>query len=327
MRPVSRVLLVVGLTGCTALGPAVAALAAGSGTLTTGPKAEAWFRTSPACALPTGCPPLPSPYAADTLHIGVELGTETDRTVLQLDLTALPAGTKPAGGQLRVPVATGTQDGTRSPETAKIRACPVAAAVKDADGTYDPAPKPDCDSASVDAVFVPAAGAVPAAFTVDLTSLATEWQEATYPGTMALLPAEGAAATDSWHVAISGRDREGTDVPKVTAAVSYVGGSVDTAEQAPPPVTAPIDSGGPATLPETSLSAPAPVVQEPAPQPQAPAVAAPVQAAAPTALAPVAFADGGFRYPAVFLMPLLFAIAAGWLGRALTRDLATERTD
>ena len=172
MRPVARVLLAVGVAGCTALGPAVAALAAGSGSLTTGPKAEAWYRTSPACALPTGCPPVPSPYAAGTLHIGVDLGAETDRTVLQLDLTALPAGTKPAGGQLRVPVATGSQDGTRSPETAKIRACPVTAAVKDTDGSYDPPPKADCDSASVDAVFVPAAGAAPAAFTVDLSALA-----------------------------------------------------------------------------------------------------------------------------------------------------------
>ena len=326
MRPVARVLLALGVAGCAALGPAVAAQAAGSGTLTTGPKVEAWYRTSPACALPTGCPSAPSPYAADTLHIGVDLGAEADRTVLQLDLTALPAGTKPAGGQLRVPVATGAQDGTRSPETAKIRACPVTAAVKDADGSYDPPPKPDCDSASVDAVFVPEAGAAPAAFTVDLSALATEWQEATYPGALALLPAEGAAPTDSWHVAISRRDRKGTDVAKVTAAVSYVGSSVDIAELAPPPVSAPIDNGTPATLPDSSLSAPGPVLQEPAPQPQAPAVAvaAPAQAAAPAALAPVAFTDGSFRYPAVFLMPLLFAIAAGWLGRAMTRDLAGE---
>jgi hypothetical protein len=326
MRPAARVLVTAAVAGCTALGPALAAMAAGSGTITTGPKAEGWYRTSPACALPTGCPPLPSPYAADTLHIGVDLGTETDRTVLQLDLTSLPAGTKPAGGQLRVPVATGSQDGTRSPETAKLRACPVTEAVKDADGSYDPAPKADCDSASVDAVFVAAAGTTPAAFTVDLTALATEWQDATYPGALALLPAEGAAPTDSWHVAVSTRDRAGTGVAKVTAAVSYVGSSVDTDEVLAPPVTAPIDSGtsGAAALPDTSLSAPEPVVQEPAPQPQAPAVAAPAAPTAPAALAPVAFSDGSFRYPAVFLLPLVFGLAAAWLGRALTRDLTAS---
>ena len=48
--------------------------------------------------------------------------------------------------------------------------------------------------------------------------------------------------------------------------------------------------------------------------------------AAPVAPAPqfqptAAVTVGGFAYPAVFLLPILIAVACGWLGRALTRDL------
>lgn len=323
MRPVSRVLIALTLAGGAALGPAVAALAAGSGTTTTGPAAEAWYRFSPLCATPIGCPSQASPYAADTLHVGVNLGAEEDRTVLQIDLSSLPAGTKPAGGQLRLPVAAGAQDGSRTPETAKIRACPLYDDVEDVDGSFVDVPEPDCKAASVDAVYEPAAGEVPAAFTVDLAALAVIWQESVSPGALALLPAEAPAPTDAWHVAFSRRDREGEGVARITAAVTYVGGSVDIEEEPVPAVEAPLDSAfvpPPAlsTVEAPPLSAPAPI-DVPVTAPEAAPAPAP-QAAAP--VVPVAaVVDTSFRYPGVFLLPLLLAVGVGWLGRAMTRDL------
>lgn len=324
MHPVSRVLLALTLAAGGAVAPAAAALAAGSGTATTGPSAEAWYRFSPLCTTPLGCPSQASPYAADTLHVGVNLGSEEDRTVLQLDLSALPAGTKPAGGQLRLPIATGAQDGSRAPETATIRACPLYDDVEDVDGSFDDVPEPDCKAASVDAVYEPAAGEAPAAFTVDLAALAVIWQESVSPGALALLPAESPAPTDTWHVAFSRRDREGEGVAHITAAISYVGGAVDVEEEPVPPVEAPLDPAyepPPAftTVDAPPLSAPGPVdapVTAPQPEP------APAPQAAPAQVVPVAaVVDASFRYPGVFLLPLALAVVVGWLGRAMTRDL------
>jgi hypothetical protein len=324
MRHVSRVLLTLTLAAGGAVAPAAVALAAGSGSVTTTPSAEAWYRFSPLCATPLGCPSQASPYAADTLHVGVNLGAEEDRTVLQLDLTKLPAGTKPAGGQLRLPVATGPQDGSRTPETAKIRACPLYDEVEDVDGSFADVPEPDCKAASVDAVYEPAAGEAPAAFTVDLAALAAIWQESVSPGALVLLPAEAPAPTDAWHVAFSRRDREGEGVARITAAISFVGGAVDVEEAEVPPVEAPLDSGfvpPPAltTVDAPPLSAPGPIdvpVAAPAPVP----APAPQPTAAP--VIPVAsVVDTSFRYPGVFLLPLALAVVVGWLGRAMTRDL------
>ena len=322
MRNVSRALVALTLAGGATLAPAVTALAAGSGTVTTAPSAEAWYRFSPLCGTPIGCPSQASPYAADTLHVGVNLGAEEDRTVLQLDLGKLPAGTKPAGGQLRLPVATGPQDGTRTPEAATSRACPLYDDVEDVDGSFDDVPEPDCKAASVEAVYQPAAGEVPAAFTVDLAALAVVWQESVSPGALALLPAESPAPTDAWHVAFSRRDREGEGVARITAAITFVGGAVDVEEEPVPAVEAPLDSAyvpPPAltTVDAPPLSAPGPIdVPVTAPEP----APAPAPQAAP--VVPVAaVVDTSFRYPGVFLLPIALAVVVGWLGRAMTRDL------
>lgn len=331
MRSFARALAAVVLTGGALVGPlAAAGSAAGSGSATVPLAAEAWYRTAPVCTLPVGCPAQPpSPYPAETLHVGTALGAEESRTYLALDLTALPGGTKPAGGQLRLPVA-GQGDGTVSPETAKLQACPVSSPVKDADGSFDEVPKADCEASSTPAVFVPGTATAPAAFTVDLGSLATAWQESGAPGALALLPAAGAAPTDTWHVAFSGRDRKGEGVALITAAVSYVSAAVDTAEQPPPPVFAPIDSSfTPGRAPSTGsgfTSAPSFPAAGPVPAPVAqPAPVAPAQVAAASTVAVASIIPAGFQYPAVFLLPLLLLGAAGWVGRALTRDLTPAR--
>jgi hypothetical protein len=334
MKPALRVLLGLGLTAGTVLAPAAPALAAGSGMTVLKPSAEAWYRTTPACLLPTGCAAAgetPSPYSPDTLHVGVTAGLEEARTYLQLDLAALPTATKPTGGTLLLPIAGGARDGTRAAATAQLQACAVSAPVQDADGSFAAPPEADCDAASVPATFVAATKDDPAAFTVDLSALTSAWETAT-PGAIALLPAADTAPPESWHVAFSDRTRTGEGVVPISASVAYASAVLGTAETevfvAPPPfepapafeAPAPaFDSGSFAAPP---LSADVPLV--PAPEPQAQPAPAPVAAPQQQSVVPVALTvPGGFRYPGVFLLPIVLAIAIAWLGRALTRDLAT----
>ncbi len=339
VRTPVRLLLGAGLVAGAVLGPAVPVLAAGTGTATVKTTAEAWYRSTPTCALPTGCVDLstvaPSPYAPDTLHVGVNGGAEEARTYLQLDLAAIPGGTKPTGGTLLLPVAAGPQDGTRLPETAKLQACFVLDDVEEVDGAFTAPPEADCDTAAAPAVFVPAAGAAPAAFTVDLAPLAAVWQQSLPAGVLALVPAGPIAQSDTWHVAFSDRSRTGEGVSPITAALAFVSASVDTSGEAPPVVDAPAFAAPPAfdggssfdSGPATSFAAPS-VVEGPAlPAPVAQAAPAPVAAAPVSQVVPVAqsVVQQGFRYPGVFLLPLVLALGAGWIGRALTRDLTADR--
>ena len=332
MRTTSRLLAGVGLTAVAVLGPALPAVAApASSTTVVKPVAEAWYRSTPACALPTGCADAggaPSPYPADTLHVGVVGGLEEARTYLQLDLGALPSGTQITGGTLLLPVAAVGGEGNRSPQTATMQACAVTAAVEDADGSFATPPGVDCKAASVPAKLVPAAGSTPAAFTVELGAFISAWASAT-PGAVALLPAEDTAPSASWHVAFSDRTRTGEGVVPISASIGFTSASVDTGDTdtfvPPPPVEpAPVAEAPPAcdggSFAASPLSAEVPLAPAPAPQSQA----APVAATAPIVqqVTPVAASlPTGFRYPAVFLLPLLVAVAAAWLGRALTRDL------
>ena len=328
MRLAHRLVLAAGAAAAI-LSPAVPAQAFGTGTATVQSTTEGWYRTTPICDLPAGCPaPPPSPYAPDTLHIGVNLGREEARTVLQLDLAALPAGTKPVGGQLLLPVTDGTQDGTRLPEEAALRACAVTQPVTDADGAFEAGPTVDCDAASADAKFVAATEDTPAAFTVDLTALTRAWTVSPVPGALALVPAPDLDATANWHVALSQRDRTGDAVVPVTATIRYLSAAVDTTGEpaTPPQPTAPAEPGSagsedrnapPVRVGNPTPGPAAPPAPDVAPDPAPPPAVAPPQAI-PTPTAMVT----GYDYPAVFTLPLLFAAAAGWLSRAFTRDLA-----
>ncbi len=330
----ARLLAAAGLTAVAALGPALPALAAGTGTVTVQPAAEAWYRATPACALPTGCvplPPSPSPYAPGTLHVGVDAGVEEARTYLRLDLRPLTVGTSPTGGTLLLPIADGPTDGTRAPESSALQACAVDEEVMDVDGSSAAPPEADCATASAPARFVAGTAQAPAALTVDLAALAAAWRTGSAPGALALVPADGTAAPDSWHVAFSQRTRTGEGVVPIRAALAFVSSAVDPATQPAPRVPAPDVAPAPAVesaldlgLPASSAVGPPELAAAAEPAPAASSGPAPVTAAgAPQAVVPVASAvQAGFRYPGVFLLPLLLAVAAGWLGRALTRDLA-----
>lgn len=329
MRNRWRLLAGLGVTSAVVVAPAGTSLAApASGTAVVKPVAEAWYRTTPACALAGGCGgagAAPSAYAADTLHVGVLAGLEEARTYLQFDLTVLPSGTQPTGGTLLLPVATGGFDGTRAPDAATMQACAVKAPVKDVDGSFAAPPEVDCEAASAPAKFVPAAASEPPAFTVDLGALAAAWTTAS-PGAVVLLPTSDTAPLANWHVAFSDRTRKADGAVAISARLAITSDSVDTGGNetfvAPPPFDPALavepapafDSAAPA------LSAELPLLPAPVPQPQAAPVTGPAPATQP--VTPVAATlPSGFRYPGVFLLPLLVAAAVAWLARALTRDL------
>src|SRR3954469_9680386 len=106
--------------------PATAALH----TITVADIAEAWYAAAPVdgCTSPLGCPPEQaptSPYPSDTLHVGVAAGQETARAYLLPDLSLVPIGTNFGTSTMTIPVATGSADGTQSPDSAHVAACLV----------------------------------------------------------------------------------------------------------------------------------------------------------------------------------------------------------
>lgn len=305
--------------------------AVGSGSATVGVATDAWYSASSACtATPTGCLPAAppaSPYPAKTLQVGAAGGQEESRSYLTLDLTVLPAGTALTGGTLRLPVGP-SQEGSVAPDTASLQACAVTGTFKDdVEGSTAAPPAVDCKQATAPAKYVAAAGTAPAMFTVDLAAFATAWSEGATTQGIALLPTPDAAPGSPWHVSMSAHDRDVAAPLRISALVSYASAAGDG-------VTSFEDTGVPPAMPESgtgsaSFAAPplAPIASTQTPSTSVPA-STPVIApqAAPTAPAQqfvpqAAVTLGGFRYPAVFLLPILFAVICGWLGRALTRDL------
>jgi hypothetical protein len=307
---------------------------AGSGTATVGVATDAWYAAGSACTqTPTGCLPAgqppANPYPAKTLHVGVTAGQEESRTYLALDLGRLPAGVSITGGVLRLPVGS-AGDGTRAPDTATLQACLATGAFKDSvDGSTEAPAKTDCKAATSVAKYVAAAGSSPELLTVDLAPFATAWSAGGSAGQgIALLPAADTTPASAWHIAISGHDRSVAATMRITATVSYAAGtrSLDNPpafdQAAPPADTTGIGSGS------ASFAAP-PLA--PAASPQLPAAAPPAAPAVAPQAAPVAPAQqvqaqnvalvAGYAYPGVFLLPVLLAVAAGYLARALTRDL------
>jgi hypothetical protein len=327
-RTLAQVLLPVAVTLGSTVAFAAPAHAAGSGTATVGLSADAWYTASAACTTtPTGCLPVGQPpggpYPAGTLHAGVVAGQEESRSYLLLDLAAIPAGTTISSGTLRLPVGA-TEDGSRAPDTATLQACAVKGSLKDdIDGSTEQPPEVDCKAATSPAKYVAAAGTLPAAFTVDLAPFAAAWSSggATSAG-IALLPASDTAPTSAWHVALSAHDRQVAAPMRITATVTY--GSATGDFEAPstlPPLETSVGTG------TTSFGAPplAPVATPQLPAavtPDAPAVAPQAPPVAPVQQVQAVASVGGFAYPGVFLLPILLAIVAGWLARALTRDLS-----
>jgi len=309
-----------------AAAPTAMPASAAAHTVTVADVAEAWYSASPidSCTTPLGCPPdqaPTSPYPADTLHVGVAGGQETARTYLLPDLSLVPVGAHLGSTTMTVPVATGTADGTQSPDTAHVVACLVTEPFPDGgQGSSQAPPKTDCsvsDPATYDAKH--------STLTVALSAIAGAWSQGAPELGVALVPdAKKSQPTDAWHVAVNGRKRQGA--PHVSTVVTYYGsdlaspvdlgsatgtsGSGSANGSAPPPVSAPA-----AQLPPPSTA------QPPA---QAPVVAAQQPATTTLAQQPAAYARG-VPPPLAFIAPLLLLAGAVFFARVFTRD-ATPRT-
>lgn len=307
--------------------------------------ADSWYRPLPGlpaeastCDLPIGCAPAvplpvapPSQYPAGTLHVGVGAGVEESRTYLTLDLSAVPDDARLIGGTLTLPLATEPEAGTVVPEMAKLRACLVEEFVRDdVEGDPTGAPTADCTTTSP-ATFVPAAGGGPASFEVDLDPFVGGWFGS---GSLALVPDEAPAPTDTWHLAFSGHDRSVDDALKVSARLQVR--EDRTAERSefepelslrppdPPDTDFSVRDDSLSVDPSASFAA-APLV----PSAQLSLDAAPAASASQPALvaaqAPlVTVVAGRYAYPGVFLLPLAVAFGVAWAGRAFTRDLSSE---
>jgi hypothetical protein len=289
-----------------------------SATMTVADAAEAWYAATPIdlCTSPLGCPPsqVPtSPYPADTLHVGTAGGQETARTYLLPDLTTLPVGATAVGGTMTLPLATDSQAGTQSPDTARMVACLATKPVPDgAQGSTAAPPSIDC-KVTAKLTFDAKKGL----FHLDLTPFLTAWHSGAVPDGIALVrDSTSAQPSDAWHVAFNGRKR--ARVAHISSAVTYTlpvtsTGGGGTHQPAPPPpvvpVPAPVTGGGVALPPSTGTGAPAVTPPVVAPQQSAPApVTQPVALSLP------------FQYPLAFLTPLALLAAAVFFVRLFTRD-------
>jgi hypothetical protein len=283
------------------------------------PVAESWYRPlSALCTTPAGCPPveLPPGYPDGTLHVGVLGGAPDSSTYISLPLPA----TGLAGGSLRLPIGP-AQDGTLQPESAKVKACVVPGTVKDKiAGSWSTRPNPDCSSSSPGVVTASGSGSI---LTFDLAPFLVEW-DGLPVGSLAIVPADTPANTDLWHLAFSRHDRTaaGAQPLSATLLVNVVTptSSVDVPAVGEPGVVP--DSGPPVLEPPALGTGVVPGVTGPVPTVDDPSLTAartpglrPVAALAP---------DTSFTYPAVFLLPPLVLVAAGWAARSFTRDLADE---
>ena len=255
------------------------------------PQAEAWYTSG----LGAVAAPL---QPAGTLHVGMAGGQESDRTYLRFELGALPDDAEVDGVTVTIPVA--ADAGTQAPDSAEILACGVPSGFEDGGGG-DP-PEVDCEGAP-QASFV--AGDTPS-FTIQVSVPA-----GASTVDVALVPGGG----DGWHVGFDSRNREGGS--PATATATY---------EVPPPASSP--------APATSVPAGQPSVG-PAPTPVTggPPLALPDLDAAPIAAGQViageaevtarpavtsVVASPGYRYPAIFAVPLALLVVVAIAGQGLT---------
>jgi hypothetical protein len=276
-------------------------------TIVVGDDTEAWYQSLPVsiCGTPIGCPPpLPIPvpgpstiYPEGTLHVGVALGIELSRTYLRPGLFSLPADATLTAGTARIPIDPDLQAGTINPGAAAVRACLVTAPVTDGiQGALEDPPLSNCNVSSK-VVTTPKGDAL----TIDLAPFIQAWRAGKPNFGFVLLPTPGGLSI--WQLALNGQTAAGRHI---SYRLTYT---------------------QPATEPETPASTPpvtaAPPV-EPTPVVIPPAVTTTMPPVAPPVIAqpqrPVAQVTTGFKYSAVFLVPLAFLFGLLFLGRTFTRD-------
>jgi len=265
-----------------ALAPLLASPARAEETAPAAPVAAAWH--------PMGVGAVTAAtYPEGTLHVGAALGTETDRTYLRFEMPSLPDDAD--AGDVMVSIAADAEAGTSSPETAVVLGCAVP-------GGFDPEA---AEPAEVDCEGAPEATFADGTFILTLEAPAGDSID------VALVPGGG----DTWHVGFAedGVDaRVSYDVPAASTT------STTRAQASPPPTYAAPGTGTPLAIPPITLPPPAAVggaIDEAA-------SAAPV--VSPTVAAPTA-SGGGFRYAAVFALPLVLLVLVALIGDGLTRPV------
>lgn len=279
---------------------------------------EGWFQ---ACPVAAGCAALPpaSAHPAETLHVGLSRGRETDRTYVEIDLTRVPSGASLTGGSLVVPVADAAS-GTSGAEGAELLACLAPQKFEPARGSFASPPPADC---SVSAVARFAAGE----FRVPLSAFTTRWRDLGFAA-LALLPSSAALKSGhSWHIAISSQDR-GHGQP-MKASLSH--GAPEPAAF-PGAGNADRPAAGASLLTDEEPGVPSaptlPLAGDPAPglpEETAPEIALPPVRGGGLPARAAPSAPVGFAYPAVWLLPLALLVAGGVLGRSLTRPVTISR--
>lgn len=290
-----------------------------------GDAGEAWYNTSGAklCSSPVGCPPVTLPgddFAANTLHVGVSLGTTSAVTYVLPDLSAFLGSGLPSTGSMTLPLATVSGNGNSNQSTAVIEACLSKAAFPDgAQGSANTPPPTDCSvHGNLDYRGK--------SFTLDLAPFLAAWQNGAPEYGIALMPAS-VGTTTNWQVAFNGRRLAGAPHIESSYGPTSPTPASSFAFSSAAPTSIPTSVGSPsspaAIAPTGSASTPvpSPALAVPSPEPRytTPVAARP----APTVLLA---ASHGFQYPEIMLLPLLLGGGALFLIRLLTSD-ATPRTD
>jgi len=263
------------------------------------PAAEAWY--------PSGVGAVTAPVRpAGTLHVGVVGGIETDRAYLRFDLPAPASDQRVAGARLTIPLA--ADAGTQSPESAVVLACTVEGDVPDGGGGEPP--ETDCGGAPT-ATYEEG----------DVAALSVVLDVA--PGArtvaVALVPGGG----DAWHVAFDGRERAGGRPATLTVSLAEERRPATGAPSAspPPPPAATPTPGSPALPSFAPFPAPA-LDLSPPPVAAGRVIAEEAETAgSQTVTAVPAGGTVGFRYVAVFGLPLALLVIVGILGDGLTKPV------
>lgn len=281
-----------------------------------GDVAEAWYATPPGslCLPFVGCLPLPLPvplpstFPAGTLHVGETLGAESSRAYV---VPALPVLAQlPASGLLVLPVDSSPLAGALDIGSARIKAClttgrvPATASARGV--TAGPPPTVNCK------VVTPARYDQPYdEFRVDLAPFLAKWRHGAPMRGVALLPGtSGGSPLANWHVAFAGL---GAPAPTIYSVLPKSGSGTVTPALSPTP-----SSSTPTVIP--------PPVN--VPLPGATGIAAQVE---PPAIAPAQSAvflvrATEFRYPAIFIAPLVIFAGAIFFGRLFAGATVRPRT-
>lgn len=326
MRPLVRQGVAVGLLLLIALGVGSALPASAKRDAEKRePLVEAWYYANPTCQLATGCQTIPAdtsglptvnPFTAGTMRVGVAAGLETSRVFLDFDTADLFGAT---AARLVIPLNVDPQDGSATPELAKLQACLFAGQIKPVEGSLSTPPGASCGNR---APLVYEAEPTPR-LVADLGPLLNFLAGS---GGIAVLPDLTAVTqTDAWQVVFNATTREESALGLEQSPPAYLEVEVadtttpepeEPAEEPSPPAEVPATGGGGGSFVDVDggpiAAAPLPDTADPVEAPIVPEMVAEAAPAPSTVLVPKSF-----KYRAVWFLPLLLAMALPLAYRSL----------